>query len=129
MNKMVYILSVVFISAVISFFANAQDHWSESGKGDGPGTGQSNDSIPYTIWNTTNYHVNIKFFPTKNTTSLAPGVKKSCNSPIKNGQFPKVKAYASNGATWLRTISVRGGEYRIINRTTDTGAPGIQIVP
>lgn len=129
MNKMVYILAVVFISAVFSSFTNAQQHMSTGGKGDGPGAGQSNDSIPYTIWNMTNYHVKIKFLPTKNTTSLAPGVKTSCNSPIRNGQFPKVKAYASNGATWLRTISVPGGEYRIINRTTDSGSPGIQIVP
>ena len=42
MNKMVYILSVVFISAVFSFFANAQ-HMSVGGKGDDPGVGQSTE--------------------------------------------------------------------------------------
>jgi hypothetical protein len=136
MKKMVNLLSIVFISVVFSSFAYAQEpqpHMSVGGKGDsgqGQNTGPAAETrITYTIWNTTKYNIEILFLPNKNKTSLAPGVKKACNSPIRNGQFPKVKAYASNGATWLRTISVFNGEYRIVDRITDSGSPGIQIVP
>jgi hypothetical protein len=86
---------------------------------------QAADRISYTISNLSKYHVRLVFLPTGNTTELSPGKNKSCNSPIKNGQFPKVKAHASNGTTWLRTISNNDGDYYIINR----GDTGIQIVP
>jgi len=105
----------------------------DSGEGGGwkgqvksiPNAAQAADHINYTISNSSKYHVRLVFLPTGNTASLAPGDKKSCNSPIKKGQFPKVKAHASNGATWLRTISKHGGDYYIVNR----GNTGIKIVP
>jgi len=105
----------------------------DSGEGGGwkgqvkpiPISAQAAKHINYTISNSSKYNVRLVFLPTGNTTSLAPGGKKSCKSPIKNGAFPKVKAHASNGATWSRTIKNNEGDYYIVNR----GDTGIQIVP
>ncbi len=38
--------------------------------------------------------------------------------------YPKVKAIASNGANWIRTIKTPNGKYEIIKTSS-----GIQIVP
>jgi len=81
-------------------------------------------SVKYTITNKTKGTITLQFLSTGNTSTLAAGKTTTCNSPIKNGKFPQVKAVASNGKNWLRTISKANGAYDVI-----TTATGIQIVP
>lgn len=112
MKKMVNILPIVLITAVFLSFAYAQGA----------------HRIQYIIKNQTTFHIDIIFHPTGNMTSMAPGVTRSCDSPIRNGQFPKVEAHASNGAIYIKTISVFNGLYYIQEHwTSASGPPGIVI--
>jgi len=79
----------------------------------------------YTIRNDSRYTVTLVFSPTGNTARLAPGQSTTARSPLQNGEDPKVKATASNGAWWERTIRNQNGEYRVVN----TENSKIQIVP
>lgn len=90
----------------------------------GPAGPPTPTSIKFTLKNMTKGTVKLYFSPSGTTSSLAAGKTTSCNSPIKAGAFPTVKAVASDGKSWLRTISKPGGAYQVIPTST-----GIQIVP
>jgi hypothetical protein len=90
-----------------------------------PSPTPSSEMIAYQITNDTRYAVTLTFTPTKNTRKLAPGETASAKSPVRNGQYPKVNAKTSGGASWTRTISQNNGRYRVVNR----GSGSIQIVP
>lgn len=81
--------------------------------------------IRYTITNNTRDVVTLLAKPTGSTTRLAPGASVTARSPIRDGNYPKVKATTPNGRWWERTIRKNGGDYRIVNR----GSSDIQIVP
>ncbi|MCA9009419.1 MAG: hypothetical protein KDB01_06715 [Planctomycetaceae bacterium] len=88
----------------------------------------------YTLKNETPYHISVEFAPSGNVSPLPPGKKITCRSRAsawgseKTGvkyTYPQVRAKASNGKNWLRTISRDGEDYRIIRRADGS----IQIVP
>lgn len=88
----------------------------------------------YTLKNDTPYQISVEFVRSGNTSAIAPGKTITCRSRAsslgseKTGAkytYPQVRAKASNGTTWLRTISRDGEDYRIIKRADGT----IQIVP
>ena len=90
---------------------------------------QADEIIRYSIWNKTHYAIKLEFYPSNNKEKIAPGVKMSCSSPISHGQYPKVRAEASNGATWVSTIRKPNVEYRIELRIKADGSKGIRIQP
>ena len=81
--------------------------------------------INYTLTNESPYPVTLEFSPTGTTSQLAPGRSTKARSPARGEQYPKVKATASNGNSWERTMRNDGGDYRIIS----IGDSKIQIVP
>jgi hypothetical protein len=83
-------------------------------------------TISYVLKNKTSFPLKLQFTPSGNAGSLGPGKSTTCKSPVKGGDYPKVKATVDkpNGASWLRTISKNGQTYEVIKT-----ASGIQIVP
>jgi len=88
----------------------------------------------YTLKNDTPYSMTIEFVRSGNISSLAPGRTITCRSRAssrgseKTGveyTYPQIRAKASNGKAWLRTISRDGEDYRVIRRSDSS----IQIVP
>lgn len=80
--------------------------------------------ITYTIKNNTSGPITLEFFPSGTKSRLEPGRTTTCRSPVRGGQFPKVKAIAQNGQWWERTIRNDNGTYSVVNNSGK-----IQIVP
>jgi hypothetical protein len=81
--------------------------------------------ISYSITNSTRGTVMLKYWPSGNTQRLAAGQTVQANSPIRNGEYPKVVATTASGDYWERTIRISGGRYRIVDKLPK----GIQITP
>jgi hypothetical protein len=60
--------------------------------------------IGYRLTNNSRFPVNIEFSPAGHTGRLAPGQWMTARSPVQGGRYPKVKAIASKGSWWERTI-------------------------
>lgn len=94
------------------------------GSGSGGGGATTSQVISYTLTNKTKGRVKVEFLPTQNVSYVDPGKTLTCRSPMKNGEYPQLKAYNSAGAYWLRTIKNNNGKYEVIVKGT-----GVQVIP